>query len=406
MAALALMTAACSNDENDLTAPQPQKAEGITITAQLAPKTNGATTRAVDDKTTYIEAKWAEDEHIAVLYTKDATNYVADATITEVDGGGAATITFTVEAGTPDNTACTLVYPLSAAKDDHSGVKDAATLLAAQDGTLNANLDVRVGEGTIQTTTPGLTVNTQPAAQFAIFKFTVKNAAASATINVKPLTVTIGAQDYVITPASATSELFVALPPITGQAVTFTATGSDSKTYMASKASVTFAAGKYYQSTLKMKELTLNLTSPAVGQVIGDDGKNYDYASLPGGVTAVAKICYVSGTNGLALALADEVQMDWSTAISTCAAHAPAFTGGTWKLATKDEWTNMINAAGSYTALRDGFSSVGGSNLQSFGYWSSTEVYGGIAWNFDFDEDEWYLCGEDDDYYVRACLAF
>ena len=34
--------------------------------------------------------------------------------------------------------------------------------------------------------------------------------------------------------------------------VTFTATGSDSKTYTASKASVTFAAGKYYQSTLKM----------------------------------------------------------------------------------------------------------------------------------------------------------
>ena len=34
--------------------------------------------------------------------------------------------------------------------------------------------------------------------------------------------------------------------------MTFTATGSDSKTYTASKASVTFAAGKYYQSTLKM----------------------------------------------------------------------------------------------------------------------------------------------------------
>ena len=48
MAALALMTAACSNDDNDF-AQQPQKAEGITITAQLAPKTNGATTRAVSD---------------------------------------------------------------------------------------------------------------------------------------------------------------------------------------------------------------------------------------------------------------------------------------------------------------------------------------------------------------------
>ena len=255
MAALALMTAACSNDDNDLTTPQPQKAEGITITAQLAPKTSGATTRAVSDGGNKIMSDWAENEHIAVLYEVGGTKKVADATITAVDGDDySATIEFTVEAGTPDNTVCTLVYPLSAAKDDHTGVKDAATLLAAQNGTLNANLDVRVGAGTIQTTTPGLTVTTQPAAQFAIFKFTVKNADGSATIDVKPLTITIGSQDYVIDPASATSELFVALPPISSQAVTFTATGSDSKTYTASKASVTFAAGKYYQSNIKLTE--------------------------------------------------------------------------------------------------------------------------------------------------------
>ena len=66
------------------------------------------------------------------------------------------------------------------------------------------------------------------------------------------LTVTIGAQKYVITPASAKSELYVALPPVSDKAVRFSATGSDSKTYTCSKASVTFAAGKYYQSTLKM----------------------------------------------------------------------------------------------------------------------------------------------------------
>ena len=255
MAALALMTAACSNDDNDLTTQQPQKAEGITITAQLAPKTNGATTRAVTDQTTYIEAKWAVNEHIAILYEVGGTKYAADATITAVDGSGAATITFTVEAGTPDDTPCTLIYPLSAANDEHSGLKDVDALLGAQDGTLSANLDVRVGAGTIQTTTPGLTVNTQPAAQYAIFKFTTKNSNGSATIDVKPLTVTIGAQDYVIDPASATSEFFVALPAvISSQEVSFCATGSDSKTYTCSKA-VTFAAGNYYQSTLKMATL-------------------------------------------------------------------------------------------------------------------------------------------------------
>ena len=151
----------------------------------------------------------------------------------------------------------------------------------------------------------------------------------------------------------------------------------------------------------------LNLTSPAVGQVIGDDGKNYDYASLPGGVTAVAKICYVSGSNGLALALADEGQMNWSTAISTCAAHTPAFTGGTWKLATQDEWNNMITAAGNYTALRDGFTSVGGSNLESNRYWSSTEDGSDDACDYYFDSGDWDYDDKDfGNVRVRACLAF
>ena len=249
MAALALMTAACSNDDNDF-AQQPQKAEGITITATLAPKTS--MTRAVSDKDDgKITVTWAKDEKIAILYEVGSVKKVAVANIDNVDGTGAAVISFSVDGGTTNNTPCTLIYPATAAKDDHSGVKDAATLLAAQDGTLNANLDVRVGAGTIQTTTPGLTVTTQPEAQFAIFKFTVKNSDGSATINVKPLTVTIGAQDYVITPASATSELFVALPPIASQAVSFTATDGR-KTYTCSKDGISFDEGKYYQSMLKM----------------------------------------------------------------------------------------------------------------------------------------------------------
>ncbi len=150
----------------------------------------------------------------------------------------------------------------------------------------------------------------------------------------------------------------------------------------------------------------LNLTSPAVGQVIGDDGKNYDYASLPGGVTAVAKICYVSGSNGLALALADEGQMNWSTAISTCAAHTPAFTGGTWKLATQDEWNNMISGAGSYTALRNGFTSVGGSNLESDLYWSSSERNASLARYYSFFNGSWSITNKDGGNFVRSCLAF
>ena len=154
--------------------------------------------------------------------------------------------------------------------------------------------------------------------------------------------------------------------------------------------------------------VALNITSPSVGQVIGSDGKNYAYGSLPTGVTAVAKICYVSGSNGLALALTDEGEMNWNSAIETCAAHTPAFTSGTWKLPSKDEWEKMISAAGSYTALRNGFSSVGGTNLKNKAYYSSTEQEGNSnqVWRYLFDLGSGGYVDKVANRYARACLAF
>jgi hypothetical protein len=178
--------------------------------------------------------------------------------------------------------------------------------------------------------------------------------------------------------------------------------------------SVKYSGKKKVKSVKAVKKAaapSLNITSPEVGQVIGSDGKNYAYGSLPTGVTAVAKICYVSGSNGLALALTDEEgKMNWSTAIETCAAHTPAFTGGTWKLASKDEWSNMISAAGSYTNLRNGFSSVGGTNMQEDTYWSSTERDSddSQAWVYFFNFiGNWSFGNKEANAgYVRPCLAF
>lgn len=174
-----------------------------------------------------------------------------------------------------------------------------------------------------------------------------------------------------------------------------------------------------YTGRLKVKGVTatveapaeatpaLSITSPSVGQVIGSDGKNYAYGIVPSGVTAVAKICYVSGSHGLALALADEQgTMNWSTAQTTCAAHTPAITGGTWKLASQAEWDNMINAADSYTALRDGFNSVGGTNMQEEYYWSSTENGSDYARGHDFWDGSWDNVNKETVVYARACLAF
>ena len=265
--ALALAMAACNKNEMNV---QP-----ITINATLAPKTSGA--KAVSEGINTIISSWETGEHMAILYEVEGTKYSADAEIIAVDGSGSATISFTVEAGTSDDTDCQIIYPLSAAKDDNSGVKDAATLLAAQDGTLNTSMDVRVGAGKIQVSTPDLDVTTQPAAQFAIFKFTVKNAAGDATMDVKPLTVTIAEQQYVITPESATSVLFAALPAVSSQTVSFSITSSDSNTYSCSKSGVTFSAGYYYQSTLKMKpNCTYTAPTGLTGLVFNGDIDNID----------------------------------------------------------------------------------------------------------------------------------
>ena len=151
------------------------------------------------------------------------------------------------------------------------------------------------------------------------------------------------------------------------------------------------------------------LTSAKFGEIVGSDGKAYaadDKDNLPSGVTAVAMICYVSGSNGLALALTDEGQMNWSTAQTTCAAHTPAITGGTWKLATKDEWDKMISAAGSTTDLRNGFSSVGVTNMQTDVYWASTEYDSSYAYYYDFYGDYWNVAPKGNGFCVRACLAF
>ena len=445
IAALLLAFVACNKVETEITpVEQPSDSKGITITATLAPKT--ADTKAVaDNGDNKITVTWAENEHIAILYDKDGAQ-VADATITAVDGSGAATITFTVEAGTPDNTACTLVYPYSAAKDDKSGVKDAATLLSAQDGTLNANLDVRVGAGTIRTTTPGLDVTTQPEAQFAIFKFTVKNADASATIDVKPLIITIGTQDYVITPASATSTLYAALPAVSGQTVSFSATSSDSKTYTCSKDGVTFAAGKYYQSTLKMTAapvytLLSAATAEDIGKVVCAAGHLHDAkTAVPAGCTAVGILGKVTETgHGLILALQNAISQTWNTidgwaSVTTYAgtrlkvlpdnaARGVLLTSYTvlgatavsnWAVAPKSDYEAIFTNLGSTQGDKDGMTydanvnayittGVGGAALSGY-YWSAT-------WKSDIRS--WYFYGyfwcfdpNGTQYSVRPVLGF
>ena len=187
------------------------------------------------------------------------------------------------------------------------------------------------------------------------------------------------------------------------------------------------------------------IVNPVVGQIIGSDGKNYDVnATLPDGVTAVAKICYVGSetgeaapyNHGLALALSDANGGNtcmWKTS-NTDAGHTrqtsstfteesglqyndathnsdtyPAFkaaianngtaapTGcSSWFLASGYQWQKMFGAAG-LSILGTGY----------VAYWSSTEDGSDRAWGYyPYSGGGWYNDYKDYSGKVRACLAF
>ena len=259
LAAMALLMTACSNEDTfvpyDTIEPE-NTANEITIIATLSGNAE-ATTRAVADGG---ETKWNENEEIAVLFKVGGTDTKRVATITNVDGSGTATIQFTVPSETTDGTDCTLVYPASAANDANTGVKTYADLFATQDGTLNG-LDVRVGKGTIKVSTPGLTVSTTPAAQFAIFKFTL----GAAIDKTHPLTIKDDADNVITTikPETSTTTVYAAMEEVgSTKYYKFSATTADNK-IISKSGSMFISKNIYYTQTL---------ACPALGDLYYSDG--------------------------------------------------------------------------------------------------------------------------------------
>ena len=440
MAALALTFAACSNDDNDLAQqPAEQPANGeITITATVS--SDDATTRALSPNGDNIASTWATTDQFAILYNNGTEDTKSIATVDKIDGT-TVTITFTIPASLANNTACTIVYPASAANAANTGA-DVATALATQDGTIGNCPEVRVGTATIDKDNHSLSDVTKLVAQNAIFKFTTKNSDGTAPIDVKPLTITIGAQNYVITPASATSELYVALPAVSGQTVSFSATGSDSKTYICSKASVTFAAGKYYQSTLKMAlaYLLLSATTSDYGKVVCAAGHLHDAkTAVPAGCTAVGILGKVTSTgHGLILALKNATNQNWNTingwtSVNTYAgttlkvlpdnaARSNRLTSYTtlgtttvsnWAVAQKSDYVAIFQNLGSanndegytYDGNVNAYITTGvGGTAISGTYWSATESDDDDAWYF--SSDYWYHTYKTASNRVRPVLGF
>ena len=260
IAMLVLVLAACSNLE-----VHPVHDDGmITLTARLSPK--GAATKALTEDVNTIRAEWSVGEDLAILYQFGGADKNSTATVISVDAAGAATISFTVESGTTDGTACTVIYPAGAAKDFTSGLKSNEELLGNQPGVLHDRLDIRVATGSISPVDPaaGLVLNTPLSPQFAIVKFTLDDG--ENELVARSLAVTVGTEAFVATPASATSEFFLALPAVSGGTLIFSVPGeAGTSSYCCSRPGKTIEAGKYYRSNLSMTAQSTSADHVAMG---------------------------------------------------------------------------------------------------------------------------------------------
>ena len=251
---------------------------------------------------------------------------------------------------------------------------------------------------------------------------TEKNTFNDSEICTTPLKVTVLNNKFNIlfTAANAnTIEAGKATVTVGGTAATVTE-GKLEGVKMGSEVKVTAKEGYKFRKVEAKKHAEAGIVNPVVGQVIGSDGNNYDAtATLPDGVTAVAMIDYVGSEtyddtykNGLAIALADEAESNWSTAMSTCEGKT-AITGAKWCLPSQDQWKQMFKANGgndaSYTGLNTTITTAGGTILKNTVYWSSSESSpGSVAYVVSLVDGGayWGYMTEDNVYQVRACLAF
>lgn len=166
--------------------------------------------------------------------------------------------------------------------------------------------------------------------------------------------------------------------------------------------------------------MAADATAADKNKLICTDGHIHAYGEDDGCTKErVARIIYVGATgdatysHGLALALADEGEFYWNDAMTACSNKntTTPVANATWILASKDQWDLMkgTSGAGNRSNLRDGFSSVGGTNMLNNGsdYWSSTEADPGYVWAYNIRDDKWLdFKATTWKHYVRACLAF
>ena len=259
LAAMALMMAACTSE--DLTQPQTPSSKGIPFTATISGK---AATRAIKENTTdgILETSWAKGEKVALMHG----GIVDVMEVTEVGTDGSATISGTITGSPADGDKVDLFYPASVV--DVSGespeVKTNEQLLAKQDGkleTIAEKYDYRMKDGaTLKVVLGSASIEGAVSLenQLAIVRFSLVKQASDGTSALEAESFEIddnsGQPIITVTPSSADSVFYVAMPPANAQAFHFAAKKGNEE-YFYSQPSATLAAGKYYYQNMTLKDM-------------------------------------------------------------------------------------------------------------------------------------------------------
>ena len=175
---------------------------------------------------------------------------------------------------------------------------------------------------------------------------------------------------------------------------------------------------------------TVKATTSDIGKMLCTDGSIYPTVNdaKADGKTPVAMIAYIDTQNnkGLAIALEDDDALPWSDAVEggveawiSKKDYRVSFANAEWKVPTVQEWQQMLIGCGAQGSVSDepgsasfsyeGINSLLGDYGLYYTYWSATESGSYSAWyvtfynvaNAQFDDNI-----KEEQYYVRACLAF
>lgn len=356
-----------------------QPAEGKTYHMTITASKGGESAKALTVDGTTISATWAVGETVTVYNVTKSADLTG--TLAAQSSGTSTTLkgslTGTIEAG------------------DELKLKFCSPDYAMQAGTLEyiaAHCDYAEATVTVASVDGGEITASGNAAfenKQAIVKFTLKNTRNRA-IWASALSVSVGGTIYAAVPTSATGELFVALPGISGQAVTLSAKVDD-LWYNKTQANVTFVNGQYYTVTAKLEQKGI----------------------LPG-TFSVASGSRVHFSQGNLQATYDDI---WTWAFAENQYDCVGNAAGNTSVINVDPYVDIYDFSGASGTV-DLFGWVGASSswdgVNKYGITSSTNGYGNVAnehlkadWGTlaisnggDAENSGWYTCSKADWQYL------